>query len=323
MNEIWIEKYRPRSLKEIVGQKDIVDRLQSYVATKNLPHLMFAGPAGTGKTTSAIALAKEMYGETWKSNFNELNASDERGIDVVRGKIKEFARTAPMGGASFKIIFLDEADALTSDAQAALRRTMEKFSRTCRFILSCNYSSKIIEPIQSRCAVFRFRPLRADDVKKNLQHIAAEEKLIVADDAMDALVHVSGGDMRRAVNSLQVAASLDENITVDIVYHTTGTARPEEIKELLQTALCGDFIAARNKLDDILISYGLSGEDIIKQIHRTVFDLSIPDSDKVRLMDRTGEIEFRMVEGSNERIQLESLLAYLVLVGESRGDSAT
>ena len=142
MNEIWIEKYRPRSLKEIVGQKDIVDRLQSYVATKNLPHLMFAGPAGTGKTTSAIALAKEMYGETWKSNFNELNASDERGIDVVRGKIKEFARTAPMGGASFKIIFLDEADALTSDAQAALRRTMEKFSRTCRFILSCNYSSK-------------------------------------------------------------------------------------------------------------------------------------------------------------------------------------
>ncbi len=284
---------------------------------------MFAGPAGTGKTTSAIALAKEMYGETWKSNFNELNASDERGIDVVRGKIKEFARTAPMGGASFKIIFLDEADALTSDAQAALRRTMEKFSRTCRFILSCNYSSKIIEPIQSRCAVFRFRPLRADDVKKNLQHIAAEEKLIVADDAMDALVHVSGGDMRRAVNSLQVAASLDENITVDIVYHTTGTARPEEIKELLQTALCGDFIAARNKLDDILISYGLSGEDIIKQIHRTVFDLSIPDSDKVRLMDRTGEIEFRMVEGSNERIQLESLLAYLVLVGESRGDSAT
>ena len=165
--------------------------------------------------------------------------------------------------------------------------------------------------------------MRADDVKKNLQHIAAEEKLIVADDAMDALVHVSGGDMRRAVNSLQVAASLDENITVDIVYHTTGTARPEEIKELLQTALCGDFIAARNKLDDILISYGLSGEDIIKQIHRTVFDLSIPDSDKVRLMDRTGEIEFRMVEGSNERIQLESLLAYLVLVGESRGDSAT
>ncbi|HPP44355.1 MAG TPA: AAA family ATPase, partial [Methanomassiliicoccaceae archaeon] len=149
MNEIWIEKYRPRSLKDVVGQKDIVDRLRSYVEVKNLPHLLFAGPAGTGKTTCAVALARELYGETWKGNFNELNASDERGIDVVRGKIKEFARTAPLGGAAFKIIFLDEADALTSDAQAALRRTMERYSRTCRFIFSANYSSKIIDPLQS------------------------------------------------------------------------------------------------------------------------------------------------------------------------------
>jgi replication factor C small subunit len=322
MNEIWIEKYRPRSLKDVVGQKDIVDRLQSYVVAKNLPHLMFAGPAGTGKTTCAIALAKELYGELWKGNFNELNASDERGIDVVRGKIKEFARTAPMGDAGFKIIFLDEADALTGDAQAALRRTMERYSRTCRFILSCNYSSKIIEPIQSRCAVFRFRPLRPEDTRRYLQRIAELEMLDITDDALDALVHVSQGDMRKAVNSLQVAASLGERITVDLVYHTTGTARPEEVKELLETALSGDFIAARNRLDDIMIGYGLSGEDILKQIHRTVFELDIPDSDKVRLMDRTGEVEFRMVEGSNERIQLESLLAYLILVGEHRGDSA-
>lgn len=322
MNEIWIEKYRPRSLKDVVGQKDIVDRLRSYVEVRNLPHLMFAGPAGTGKTTCAVALARELYQDMWKGNFNELNASDERGIDVVRGKIKEFARTAPLGGAEFKIIFLDEADALTGDAQAALRRTMERYSRTCRFVLSCNYSSKIIDPIQSRCAVFRFRPLRPEDVRKNLQKIAEMELLDIDDDALDALVHVSQGDMRKAVNSLQVAASLGERITVNVVYHTTGMARPEEVRELLETALSGDFIAARNRLDEVMINYGLSGEDIIKQIHQTVFDLNIPDADKVRLIDRTGEVEFRMVEGSNERIQLESLLAYLILVGEHRGDSA-
>jgi replication factor C small subunit len=317
MKEIWIEKYRPRSLKEVVGQREITDRLQSYVRSKNLPHLMFAGSPGTGKTTCALALAKELFGEDWKNNFVEMNASDERGIDVVRGKIKEFARTSPIGEASFKIIFLDEADALTNDAQSALRRTMERYSAICRFIISCNYSSKIIEPIQSRCAVFRFRQLKAEDVKNYLQRIARLENLDVADDAFDALVHVANGDMRKAVNSLQVAASLSEKITIDVVYQTTGTAHPEEVKKLLETALKGDFLEARSQLDELIITYGLSGEDVIRQIHKQFFELNIPDIEKVRLIDKTGEVEFRIVEGSNERIQLEALLAYLVLVGST------
>jgi len=318
MREIWIEKYRPRKLNEVIGQEHIIERLKSYVATQNMPHLLFAGPAGTGKTTCALALAREMYGDDWKGNMIELNASDERGIDVVRGKIKEFARTSPLGGAAFKIIFLDEADALTSEAQAALRRTMERYSGICRFILSCNYSSKIIDPIQSRCAVFRFSPLTADDVKKYIKYIALEEKVRIDEEAIDALVHVAEGDMRKAINSLQVAASLETPIDLDLIYQTTGLAKPEDIKRMLETALSGDFLRSRAMLDDIMIDNGLSGQDIIKQIHHMSYELPISDEEKVRLIDRSGEVEFRIVEGSNERIQLEALLAYLVMMGSQR-----
>lgn len=317
MKDVWVEKYRPKTLADVVGQEETVERLKAYVKAQNIPHLMFSGSPGTGKTTSAIALAKDLYGEDWRGNFQELNASDERGIGVVRGKIKEFARVGTTAAEGFKIIFLDEADALTHDAQAALRRTMEKYTHTTRFILSCNYSSKIIDPIQSRCAVFRFKPLTTEQVKKYVRRIATEEKIEITPDGVDALVFVAKGDLRKTVNTLQVAAALGGKIDADAIYKTTSTAKPEEVKRLLETALKGDFMAARNILDELLIEYGLSGEDVIKQIHRSLFDLAISDQLKVALVDKTGEIEFRLVEGANERIQIEALLAHVVLAGQS------
>jgi len=316
MKEVWVEKYRPFKLSEVVGQKEITERLEAYVRTGNLPHLLFAGPSGTGKTTCAIALAKELFSENWKVNFHELNASDERGIDVVRTKIKEYARTSPLGQKGFKIIFLDESDALTPEAQAALRRTMEKYTATCRFILSCNYSSKVIDPIQSRCAIFRFRALKGEDIKYYLGEIAKKEDLKLTDEGAEAITYGASGDMRKAINSLQVAASTTDKIDANTVYKSMGIARLEEVRKLLDTALKGNFLEARGLLDDLLVKYGLSAEDILKQIHSAVFDLSIPETMKVQLVDRIGDIEFRVVEGSNERIQMETLLALFALVGK-------
>ncbi len=283
------------------------------MTTRNLPHLLFSGPPGVGKTATAVSIAREMYGETWRENFTELNASDERGIDVVRHRIKNFAKTSPIGGADFKIIFLDEADALTSDAQSALRRTMERYTNNCRFILSCNYSSKIIEPIQSRCAVYRFRPLSDEAVAARTRYIAEKEGLKVAEDGIEAIKYVAQGDMRKAINALQAAALIDETIHKDTIYKITATAHPEEIADLIKTALGGNFTAARKKLDALVLQQGLSGEDVVGQIYRAMFDLDISDRLMVELIDVIGEIDFRLTEGANERIQLEALLAHFAL----------
>jgi replication factor C small subunit len=312
----WTERYRPKKLEEVVGQKHIIERLTAYVKGKNMPNLLFTGAPGIGKTTATLALAHDLFGENYSGSLLELNASDERGIDVVRGKIKDFARTVPLDEVPFKIIFLDEADSLTSDAQSALRRTMELYSSATRFILSCNYSSKIIEPIQSRCAVFRFKPLQKDDVSGMIERIAKSEKLHIDKEALDALVYVSEGDMRKAINALQGASLISNKINAETIHKTSSLARPQEIRDMLKLAFEGKFLEARDKLDAVMIEYGMGGEEVMLQVYREVTRLDVPDRVKMELVDKVGEYNFRMAEGANERIQLEALLAHVMLAGK-------
>ncbi|MEM4633686.1 MAG: replication factor C small subunit [Candidatus Anstonellaceae archaeon] len=310
----WTEKYRPKNLSEIVGQKEIVSILKAYARQKNMPNLLFAGPPGVGKTTAALALARELYGDGYKESILELNASDERGIDVVRGKIKEFARTVSLNEVPFKIIFLDEADSLTTDAQNALRRTMELYVGVTRFILSANYSSKIIEPIQSRCSVFRFRPLSSEECLEMIERVAKGEKLQLDKKASEALLYVSEGDMRKAINALQGAALYSDKITAEAVYKSASRAEPEEIKEMMELALSKKFIEARKKLHHLMTAYGMSGEDVLIQMYKAVDSLSVSERQKVEIIDKIGEYNFRLVEGANETLQIEALLAQLLMV---------
>ncbi len=314
--QVWTEKYRPEKLADVVNQTHVVERLKSWVKEGSVPNMLFAGTAGVGKTTTALCLAKELFGDHWKENFQETNASDQRGIDVVRGRIKDFAMMKPIGS-KFKIVFLDESDSLTPEAQQALRRTMEKFSDVCRFILSCNYSSRIIEPIQSRCSVFRFKKLGSDDVKKYAKNIADSEKLSVSDDAYEAIYEVSGGDLRKATNVLQACSTLPK-IDRNGVYEVVAQVKPEDATDLVGLAMKGDFSAARKKLYDMIINQGLSGDDVVKAIHSQIFSMQLDEKTKLSMVEILGEYEFRLNQGSTPEIQLEALLAQFMKIGSTQ-----
>lgn len=318
MEQIWAEKYRPKKLSEVINQEHVVKRLRVFVRERSIPNMLFAGPAGVGKTTCGLCLAYELYGSSWRQNILELNASDARGIDVIRGQVKDFARTKAIGRIPFKIILMDEADALTPEAQQALRRTMEKFTSVSRFILIVNYSSKIIPPILSRCAVFRFKALSENHVKKYIERIRKGEKLKIGEDGMKAIIEISSGDLRKVTNLLQASATLDRKITAEVVYDVASKAKPTEVREMLELALSGKFEEARKNLQEMLLRKGLAGSDVVSAIHRQVYSLNLPEEVKIKLIERCGDTDFRISEGGNELIQLEALLAQFLLFGRRK-----
>ena len=316
--EIWAEKYRPKKLSEMINQKHVVERLKAFVKEGSVPHMIFSGPAGVGKTTAAICIANELYGEHWRQNVLEMNASDQRRIDDIRTRVKDFARIKPIGKVPFKIILMDEADALTAEAQQALRRMMEDYAAITRFILTANFSSKIIDPIQSRCAVFRFKPLAEKDIKRFIDRIVKGEKLKIDEKGVKAVIELSEGDLRRVANLLQATAILGKKITEDVIYDVASKAKPTDVRQMLDLVLKEKFNEARKKLQDMLLVQGLSGLDIVGEIHRQIYSLDLPEEDKVKLIERCGEYEFRISEGANELIQLEALLATFLLYSKKR-----
>ncbi|MBE6493039.1 MAG: replication factor C small subunit [Methanosphaera stadtmanae] len=317
MNIPWVEKYRPQTLDDIIGQEQIVGRLKRYVEENSMPNIMFTGSAGVGKTTSALALSKSLLGEYWQQNFLELNASDARGIDTVRNEIKSFCKLKAIG-APFRIIFLDEVDNMTKDAQQALRREMEMYTKTSSFILSCNYSSKIIDPIQSRCAIFRFTPIKAIDIINRLKYIAEQEGLEVEESALENIVYFTQGDMRKSINILQASTTTDNKVTDETVYDVISRAKPRDVRKIINKALDRDFMGARDLLRDVMVLDGVSGDDLITQIYQEVTQMTteglIPEESFIKLMEYMSECDYRIREGSNPRLQLEALLSKFLIV---------
>lgn len=308
----WVEKYRPNTLDDLVAHEAIITTIQKFVREKKLPHLLFYGPPGTGKTSTILAVCKEMYGKSYSTMSLELNASDDRGINVVREQIKNFASTQQIISKGIKLIILDEADSMTNPAQFALRRIIEKYTRTTRFCLICNYVSKIIPALQSRCTRFRFMPLPSNIASGRIRMIADSEGLVLTDDGMKALLELGRGDMRKFLNILQSTAMAFSVLDAKAIYNCTGNPDPEFIDRITELLLSMNFNEIYAEFNQQKVSQGFSLTDIIRELHKSVIEIKFPEKMKIFLIKRMSEIEMRLSQGANEKIQLGALVGAFV-----------
>lgn len=308
----WVEKYRPQSLADVAAHRDIVDTIDRLTNENKLPHLLLYGPPGTGKTSTILALARKLYGSQYQNMILELNASDDRGIDVVRQQIQDFASARSLSFStklSVKLVLLDEADAMTKDAQFALRRVIEKHTKSTRFALICNHVNKIIPALQSRCTRFRFAPLDAANVKERLQYVIRAEGLDVDASGLAALVRLSNGDMRKALNILQSTQMASQHVTEEAVYLCTGNPMPKDIEQIAYWLLNEPFTASYKYISDIKMRKGLALVDITREVTMFVFKIQMPSDIRIKLINDLADIEYRLSFGCNDKLQLGALIS--------------
>ncbi|GAB4844153.1 Subunit of heteropentameric Replication factor C (RF-C) [Ancistrocladus abbreviatus] len=308
----WVEKYRPHSLADVAAHRDIVDTIDRLTSENRLPHLLLYGPPGTGKTSTILAVARKLYGNQFHNMILELNASDDRGIDVVRQQIQDFASTQSFSFGTkshVKLVLLDEADAMTKDAQFALRRVIEKYTKNTRFSLICNHVNKIIPALQSRCTRFRFAPLDSVHVTERLKHVIEAERLDVTESSITALVRLSNGDMRKALNILQSTHMASQQITEEAVYLCTGNPLPKDIEQISYWLLNESFATSFARISEMKTRKGLALVDIIREVTMFVFKIKMPSDIRVQLINDLADIEYRLTFGCNDKLQLGSLLA--------------
>ncbi|KAJ0666768.1 putative AAA+ ATPase domain, ATPase, AAA-type, core, replication factor C [Helianthus annuus] len=308
----WVEKFRPQSLADVAAHRDIIDTIDRLTSENKMPHLLLYGPPGTGKTSTILAVARKLFGSQMHNMVLELNASDERGIDVVRQQIQDFASTQSFSfgaKASVKLVLLDEADAMTKDAQFALRRVIERYTKSTRFALICNNVNKIIPALQSRCTRFRFAPLDAVNVTERLKYVINAEGLDVTEDGLAALVRLSNGDMRKALNILQSTHMASQQITEEAVYLCTGNPLPKDIEQISYWLLNEPFSDSFRKISDIKATKGLALVDIVREVTMFVFRIKMPSDVRVHLINDLADIEYRLTFGCNDKLQLGSVIS--------------